>query len=173
MTNSKRIERRKLEAASWFSVVRAYQECTRRYAQMLRAFDLTIPQLDALSAVYDLRAQATPKAIANRLVVTRGNVTGLLKRLQEKQLLVTRDNELDGRSFVCELTAAGSELLSRARGAAAVFIKEQLSPFDDATLAETESLMNHMQRHLLTLDPDAIAAKRSRADRKLPEDHAQ
>ncbi len=150
------IQRKKLQASSWFAVVRAYQECTRRYGQLLKNFDLTIPQFDVLSAIHRLADRATPKAIADELLVTRGNITGVLHRLQERALIRTRHNEQDGRSFVCELTADGRELLRQARGAAALFIDAQLAPFDDAALRETEKQMNRMRSHLQSVDPDAI-----------------
>lgn len=156
MTSSKR---RKAQATSWFSVVRAYQECTRQYSRLLGGFGLTIPQFDVLTAIHQLAGEATPKAIADRLVVTRGNITGLLHRLHEKGLVTTRRNQEDGRSFLCELTGEGRDLLARAQSAAALFIEEQLSPFDDATLERTERLMNQMRSHLETMDPDAIAAR--------------
>ena len=160
-----RSKRKRLQTASWFAVVRAYQECTRRYAWLLSGFELTIPQFDVLTAVHQLAGEATPKAIAERLVVTRGNITGLLQRLQEKRLLATRHNERDGRSFLCELTAEGQGRLRRAQSAASLFIDEQLAPFDDATLRDTEQLMNRMRSHLETMDPDAIVARvRSRSE---------
>lgn len=152
------IERRRLEASAWLAVVRAYQKCTRRYAALLEAFDLTIPQFDALSAIAKLGDAATPKAIAEELIVTRGNVSGVLRRLVDSGLIDTRDNETDGRSFLCELTAAGRRRLADARVAAASFIEHQLEPFDDATLVATEAVMQRMESHLDTLDPDAISA---------------
>lgn len=150
-------DRKKLEASSWFSVVRTYQECTRRYAQMLQAFDLTLTQFDVLNAVRGLGERAMPKAIADQLVVTRGNVTGVLHRLQERNLLTTRSNEQDGRSFFCELTSPGNALLDRARQATAVFIDQQLAPFSDDDLRLTETHMNRMRSHLQTIDPDMIS----------------
>ena len=153
MTNS---QRKRLETASWFAVVRAYQECTRRYSRLLDGLDLTIPQFDVLTAVDQLDDEATPKAIAERLVVTRGNITGLLHRLQDKGLLLSRPNEKDARSFICFLTDAGQEVLELARSAASIFIEKQLSPFDDTELAETELVMNRMRLHLETLDTDSL-----------------
>ena len=155
----RKTQRKRLQAASWFSVVQAYQECTRRYARLLHGFGLTIPQFDVLNAIRQLDGKAIAKAIAERLVVTRGNITGLLQRLQEKRLLGTRHNERDGRSFLCELTAGGRELLGRAQSAASLFIEQQLSPFDDAELEQTERLMDRMRSHLETMDPEAIAAR--------------
>ncbi len=149
----------KLESSCWFAVVEAYQACNRRYSAMLREFDLTIPQYDVLNAIDKLGEDAQPKQIADELVVTRGNVTGLLTRLQERRLIRTRRSESDGRSFLCELTSRGEALLADARAAAAVFISEQLAPFDDESKAEMQSTMHRMKAHLETLDPIAIVMR--------------
>lgn len=151
--------RKRLEASSWFAVVRAYQACHRRYVQLLREFDMTVPQFDALTAIDQLDEHATPMAIAERLVVTRGNITGVLRRLQDSGLMTTHNNEQDGRSFVCTLTRRGAARLQAARTAAAAFVQQQLEPFDNKTLRSTETLMNKMTSHLQTLDPVAIAAR--------------
>ena len=156
------MNRRRLEASSWLAVVRAYQECNRRYTQLMKSFDLTIPQFDVLSAVRKLGDDATPKAIAAELVVTRGNITGVLHRLEESGLVATRRNEYDARSFICELTAAGRALLDRARTAAQLFIEVQLAPFDDAALRRTEDHMRRMRAHLTTIDPDAVFERAGR-----------
>ena len=153
----------KLDSACWFAVVEAYQTCNRRYSAMLKEFDLTIPQYDVLSAIDKLGERAQPKQIADELVVTRGNVTGLLTRLQERRLIRTRQSESDGRSFLCELTHRGETLLGDARAAAALFIAEQLAPFDDASKTEMESTMRRMQAHLESLDPIAIVMRAKEA----------
>ena len=150
--------RRKLEASSWLAVVRAYQECHRRYARLMETFGLTTPQFDALNAISRLGEHAAPKSIAAELVVTRGNITGVLHRLEEAGLVVTRANAADGRSFLCELTDDGASLLSAARRAAAAFIREQLAPFSDEELEHTESRMQRMRAHLMTIDPEAVAS---------------
>lgn len=149
--------RQKLQASSWFAVVRAYQECNRRYARLLQAFDLTISQFDLLNAVHRLEDQAMPKLIAEKLLVTRGNITGVLRRLQDRKLIATREQEHDGRSFVCYLTPAGTELLQQAHRATVMFVNEQLAPFSDAELQQTEKQMNRMLSHLQTIDPAALA----------------
>ena len=149
----------KLESSCWFAVVEAYQACNRRYSTMLREFDLTIPQYDVLSAIDKLGPHAQPKQIADELVVTRGNVTGLLTRLQERRLIRTRQSESDGRSFLCELTSQGQSLLRDARAAAAMFISEQLAPFDDASKEEMQATMQRMKAHLESMDPIAIVMR--------------
>ena len=150
-------QRRRLEASSWLAVVRAYQECNRRYAQMLDHFELTIAQFDALAAIARHEPEATPKSIADELLVTRGNVTGLLNRLRDRELISTRRNEQDGRSFHCELTTEGWRKLGAARSATSRYIKAQLAVFDSAELELTEAMMRRMEAHLHSLDPQRLA----------------
>ncbi|MEJ2385663.1 MAG: alpha/beta fold hydrolase [Xanthomonadales bacterium] len=149
--------RQRLEAESWLAVIQAYQTCTRRYAQMLEHFGLTIPQFDVMTAVRRLRDDATPKAIADQLLVTKGNVTGLVSRLEARGVLVRRPHSTDGRSFYCELTNDGLALYREARAAAARFVGAQLAPFEDEDLARTREQMRRMREHLETLDPHGIA----------------
>lgn len=143
--------------AAWFSVVRAYQVCTQQYEAMLSEFGLTVPQFDVLSAVHSLGADALPKNIAERLLVTRGNISGVLKRLEQHGLMVQHPHPEDGRARVCRLTVAGQDRLSQARAAAARFIAAQLAPFSAEDMVRTHTTMNKMATHLRALDPLAIA----------------
>ncbi len=147
--------RQKLEATSWLAVVHAYQECNRRYARLLDAFDLTIPQFDVLTAIAR-SARTTPKTIADELIVTRGNVTGVLRRLQDRGLIETTSNPTDARSFYCVLTPSGRRLLDGALRAAGRFVTRQLEPFSDRDLARTREQMTLMREHLQQLDVDAL-----------------
>lgn len=164
MTDPPRI---KWQALSWFAVVRTHQECNRRYAALLRHYDLTVTQFDVLNAILRLGADATPHAIAEQLVVTRGNITGVLQRLQDHGWMKTRRNHADGRSFVCELTATGHRQVERARRGAALFIDRQLAPFSDEELRTTREQMDRMRQHLLTMEPDAIARQAEVAEIEL------
>ncbi len=149
--------RERLETTSWFAVVRAYLECNRRYTEMLTHFDLTITQFDVMTAIDSLGDEALPKAIAERLVVTRANITGVIKRLQERGLVDTVGHAEDGRSFVCVLTQDGKALVESAQAAAARFIRAQAAPFSTKDLKQVETLMRDMHTHLQTLDPEALA----------------
>lgn len=152
-----------LRLQSWMAVVVAYQSCTRKYSQMLEEFGLTAPQFDVLLAVDALQAQATPKHIAQRLLVTKGNITGVLSRLEAAGLIERRPHAQDGRSMVCSLSATGQHTLDLARRAAAAFIEQQLAPFDDEAVNRIGQDMRRMTQHLRALDPVAIAQQVSSA----------
>ena len=145
-----------LRVSSWIAVVQAYQACQRQYARLLSAFDLTIAQFDLLATVDDAGGDATPAMVAERLMVTRGNVSPLLHRVIEQGWVRERPHPDDRRSVQLSMTAKGSALLRRARAASSCFIAEQLSPFDDDEVTWTLVQMRAMRKHLEGMDVDAI-----------------
>lgn len=151
--------RTSLQTRSWFSVVLAYQSCERQYARLLAGFGFTIAQFEVLNAIDELGGRATPALIAQRLLVTKGNVTGLVKRLGDSGLVRVAPNPDDGRSQLCRLGPGVAATLAAARRACAAFIAEQLAPFTDAQLTTTEVQMTRMRQHLEQIDTDRLVAR--------------
>ncbi|MEM7054363.1 MAG: MarR family winged helix-turn-helix transcriptional regulator [Pseudomonadota bacterium] len=142
---------------AWLSVVQTYQLCQKRYEELLEQFGLTLAQFDALIAIDRLGDEALPKNIADSLVVTRGNVTGLLKRLVSAGLIKLRPHPVDGRASIVQLTGSAKNQIHHAKSAARRFIEVQLQPFTDAELESTGKLMQAMHAHLHSMDVHAIA----------------
>lgn len=160
------LNRSRLQTRSWFAVVRAYQTCERQYALLLRHFNMTIAQFDMLTAIEELGEAATPARIANRLLVTKGNITGLLKRLGDQGLLVVKPHPEDRRSQLCRLAPGVGAKLALVKDAAARFISQQLAPFSDDELLATEGRMHRMQQALEQMDIPTIAASGNKAQGK-------
>lgn len=136
----------------------AYQTCDRQYARVLAAFGLSIAQFDVLNVIDELGDQAAPAQIAQKLLVTKGNISGLLKRLADPGWIAFSRHERDGRSFVVRLKPKAAAVLAQARQASAQFIAQQLSPFSDAELAVVARQMGVMRAHLERIDPELITA---------------
>ena len=158
--------RQTLEADAWMSVVHAYLACQRRYGQMLEHFDLTIAQFEFLAALRRHPDGVTPRIIAEELLVTKGNITGLIGRLEARGLVRRHPHASDGRSFLCELTDEGLALCRAAGAAAGRFVREQLASFTDADLERTRHQMLEMRAILDQLNPDAMAHPESAAGGK-------
>jgi DNA-binding MarR family transcriptional regulator len=94
---------------AWIKVAVCYQKGHRRLSTMLRPLDLTVAQFDALANLYGLEA-ISQQELAERLLVTKGNVTGLLHRLLERGLVRRRQDPDDRRANRISLTAAGAAL---------------------------------------------------------------
>ena len=142
---------------AWLSVVQTYQLCQKRYEELLEQFGLTLAQFDALIAIDRLGEEALPKNIADSLVVTRGNVTGLLKRLASAGLITLRPHPVDGRASIAQLTSRAQIQLRRSKSAARSFVELQLKPFTKAELESTRKTMQTMHAHLQAMDIQAIA----------------
>ncbi|MEN1729432.1 MAG: MarR family transcriptional regulator [Pseudomonadota bacterium] len=145
-----------LASSTWLAVVRAYQTCAQRYEELMSLHDLSTAQFDCLDAIERLGDEALPKHIAQALLVTRGNVTGLIQRLENAGLNKLQPHPSDGRARLVRMTTSGQALHAQAKRSARGFVKAQLSPFDRSDLDQTHAVMNTMHFHLLGLDVEAI-----------------
>ncbi|MCC9655887.1 MarR family winged helix-turn-helix transcriptional regulator [Rhodopirellula halodulae] len=78
--------------------------------QLVGGHGLTGPQLAVLQAISRIE-QATPSAIAKDVHLSQATVTGILRRLQERSLVVRERSPKDGRSVLIAMTKDGEKLL--------------------------------------------------------------
>ena len=147
-----------LRLRAWFAVVRAYLGCERRYARLLGRYGFSVAQFDLLNAIARAGTALTPAELAERMLVSRGNVSGLVSRLRRRGWLQVHPTPGDGRSFRCALSVPGQQALQAAQSAAEAFIAEQMAPFDAEALQLTERWMTQMQRHVESIDLDRLVA---------------
>jgi DNA-binding MarR family transcriptional regulator len=93
--------------ALWLRFARVYHRIDHRLIAQLRARDLSLAQFDVLSQV-SASEGLTQQELADRLLVTKGNVCQLLDRMEQSDLLVRRQ---DGRSNRIYLTTGGRRLV--------------------------------------------------------------
>ena len=70
-------------------------------------FDTTLPRFDVLAALYRVPEGLQMSALSRALLVSNGNVTVIVRQLQERGLVKTRTNPKDARSAIVSLTAKG------------------------------------------------------------------
>lgn len=96
----------------WVALARCYTTYSKAVAAAVQEHDLTLPQFGALEALYHLGPLSLGE-LAEKLLVTGGNVTYVMDRL-EAQGLVTRFRSEDDRRVVrAKLTPAGRALVAR------------------------------------------------------------
>jgi len=98
---------------AWIKVGVVYQKTSRHLAALLRPLELTVAQFDALANLYN-EDGVTQQELARRLLVTKGNMTGLVGRLVEHGWVLKRVDPDDGRAVRLALTAAGRRLTKKA-----------------------------------------------------------
>lgn len=113
-----------------------FQKIGRKSQEPLERIGLTGPQFDVLMNVHTTPG-LTQQMLADRLHVTKGNVSQLIEKLAKKELLV---RQRQGRTSCLFATKKGS-----------VLIEEMLPEHDQFIVDQFESLTEEEQRQLLFL----------------------
>ncbi|MEO5708182.1 MAG: MarR family transcriptional regulator [Alteraurantiacibacter sp.] len=72
-------------------------------------FDTTLPRFDVLAALFRTPEGLQMSALSRDLLVSNGNVTVVVRQLQERGLIASKVNPRDARSAIVSLTAAGRD----------------------------------------------------------------
>ena len=121
---------------AWLRLVRVFTQVERATAEGLRAHGLTPAQFDVIAHV-GAAGSMTQQELAASLLVTKGNVTQLLDRLERCGLI---ERHQAGRTKRVALTECGRDVFARAVPAQEALVRERLS-----------ALTKDEQRHLLHL----------------------
>ena len=107
-------------------VVKAYQACYAALSRELKPLGLSVAQHDMLVAIYD-HDGATQQQLAEKLLVVKSNVTGLVTRLETRGLVRREVDPQDARAKRVTLTPEGKALVERSVEQQAVVLKQMVS----------------------------------------------
>ena len=97
----------------WFRLLRLESRINTALGSRLRALGLTAPQCDVLTTLTE-REGVSQQELATRLYVTKGNISGLIDRLAEADLVERRSTASDRRQHAIYLTEAGRGMAEKA-----------------------------------------------------------
>lgn len=144
----------------WFRVIRLHRRAVNTVASELKALGLSIPQFDLLSTLTE-REGLSQQELAERLYVTKGNVSGLLDRMVEADLVERRSIPGDRRSNALYLTKKGRDLAERGIAAQRAYVQRTLGSLPQQDLAELERIVLAWRERART-EEDASLAKAQR-----------
>ena len=124
----------------YFRFLRLHRRVGSAIARELKALGLSISQFDLLSTLSE-REGTTQQELAERLYVTKGNVSGLVDRLVEAGLVERRAAAADRRSHALHLTGKGRELAERGIAAQRAYVARTLGRLPPRDLAELERIV--------------------------------
>ena len=124
--------------------------CVNMTEAMVRArlhaqFATTLPRFDVLAALDAAGAELTMGALSARLMVTSGNVTGLVKAMEQDGLVTRRRHPEDGRSALIAMTDAGRHLFSRMAPAHAQWIEQAMAELDREEAAQLWDMLGRLK----------------------------
>lgn len=124
----------------WFRMIRLHRRVSMAVAGSLRDLGLSIPQFDLLSTLTEQEG-LSQQDLADRLYVTKGNVSGLVDRLTDAGLVERRSSAGDRRSHALYLTAKGRELALRGMAVQESYVARTLGRLPAGDLEHLERLV--------------------------------
>ena len=126
----------------WLRLLRAARAIEGALRERLRTtFTMTLPQFDVLAALARTRTGMTMTELSRLLLVSNGNVTGIIDRLAAEGLVTRQTAPGDRRTVRVSLTRAGAEKFAEMAAAHETWVDELLSEF---SRADTEALIAHL-----------------------------
>ena len=124
----------------WFRLLRLQSRLGMAIGDRLRLVGLSVPQCDVLSTLA-AREGVTQTELAERLYVTKGNISGLIDRLEAAKLVERRPSVEDRRSHAIFLTESGRAAAHAGLDVQRAFIRDTFGQLPPDRLAELENLL--------------------------------
>jgi DNA-binding MarR family transcriptional regulator len=134
----------RLPVALWLRFARVFHRIDHRLVAELRSRDLSLAQFDVLAQV-SAHEGMTQQELADRLLVTKGNVCQLLDRMEQTDLLARRQ---DGRANRVYLTTGGRRLVDDVLPEQEALIASLLSPLTPDEQRQLRLLLRKLDRAL-------------------------
>jgi DNA-binding MarR family transcriptional regulator len=136
----------RLDLRVWFRLLTCATHIERSVRQGLREeFGITLPRFDLLAQLDRAGEGLTMGELSRRLMVTNGNVTGLIDRLVAEDLVTRQPAPHDRRAQMVRLTPAGKQAFDAMIPKHQDFIAERFRNISRAELAELHRLLGKLK----------------------------
>ncbi|MFZ4660115.1 MAG: MarR family winged helix-turn-helix transcriptional regulator [Caldilineaceae bacterium] len=136
--------RRDATLLTWFRFIRVLKKLLPQMDEHLRNWDLSQGQFDLLAEIA-AEEGINQQTCANRLNVTKGNITQHLSNLEKRGYI---QREKSGRDNVVSLTDEGRTLFSTIMPAHDQFVKEVLAALTAEEIRQFATILRKLDRSL-------------------------
>lgn len=136
----------------WIVLARAYTTFARSVSAKVTEYGLTPAQFGILEALHHLGPLSLGE-LADKLLVTGGNVTYVMDRLEASDLVRRRRSGQDRRVIVAHLTERGRCLIGDVFPGHAAFVRAMVDPLERGEQEELRRLLKKLGRGIATEDP--------------------
>jgi len=127
----------------WIRLLRATRAIEAELRERLRVqFQMTLPQFDVMAALARAESGMTMTELSRKLMVSNGNVTGIIDRLVNDKLVLRQAPAEDRRSFVVRLTPKGAAQFAVVAKAHEEWVNKLLADFGSD---ETDQLIEEFE----------------------------
>ncbi len=138
--------RRKMALRIWLRLLTSSQLIEKRVRGRFRTeFDTTLPRFDVMSALARVPEGQTMGDISNWLLVSSGNITGIIYRLEEDNMVNRVRSTEDRRTHLVKLSRKGREEFERMSLAHEKWIKNMFSGMTRKEMATLDELLTKVK----------------------------
>lgn len=102
--------RERLNGKLVIALGRTYRNAHRKSSELFREKGLTLAQFTVLELLYN-RGEQTVQSIIDKVLSSSGNITVVVRNLEQMRLVSRRDNPEDGRSYLIGITPKGKMIM--------------------------------------------------------------
>ncbi len=121
-------------------LVRCYQAFESYSSRHVRALGLTSPQFDIIATLGNTPGM-TFRELGEKTLITKGTLTGVVDRLEAKNLVRRVPSPTDGRCQIVQLTARGEAVFSRVFPAHLAYVGRAFSDLSQEELHQMQDLL--------------------------------
>ncbi len=126
----------------WVRILRTSRAIEAEVRERLRvSFGMTLPQFDVMAALERNPDGMKMSELSRFLMVSNGNVTGIIDRLVDEKLVVRQAPKDDRRAILVRLTSHGNERFAAMAKAHEGWVDKLLSDFN---AAEADAVIRHL-----------------------------
>ncbi|MGJ0484087.1 MAG: MarR family winged helix-turn-helix transcriptional regulator [Methylomicrobium sp.] len=139
-------------------LLRTHQAFLSYAANHVHKLDLTLPQFDVIITLGNTAGMPF-KTLGEKTLITKGTLTGVITRLEDKGLVQRFASEKDGRSQLIRLTAAGNALFERSFPEHLQYIGRLFKDYSPQDISDLEAALVRLG--------ESVAAARSEGDEQI------
>ena len=133
----------------WLKILKTQRLIEAELRERLRLeFATTLPRFDVLAALYRAEKGMKMSELSTELMVSNGNVTGIIERLVSDGLVVRVSVENDRRAMLVRLTRKGRSDFEVMANVHRGWVNELLATVDEPHCAERLALLGAMEPKL-------------------------
>lgn len=135
-------DRDRLNGKLIIALGRTYRNAHRKSSELFREKGLTLPQFTVMELLYN-RGEQTVQSIIDKVLSSSGNITVVVRNLEQMGLVSRRDNPDDGRSCLIGISPKGKALMDETFS---VHMENLAEAFSKLTTEEKEMVVGILKK---------------------------
>ncbi|WP_295992998.1 MarR family winged helix-turn-helix transcriptional regulator [Rugamonas sp.] len=151
--------------------IRLLAECMQSFERLssdhVRQSGLTHAQFDIIATLGNTAGMAY-KDLGDKTLITKGTLTGVIERLEQKGLVQRERNSSDKRSYFIRLTAQGEQMFRDVFPKVIARGSEVFAHYGDADFTALEQTLSELKKVITACAPQAMQNPQAGADTPPP-----